>query len=231
MYIVKWLMGHPIAAILALGVIAILLAMGSGEKNNVSLEKQADSASNSLQKPLVAITSNEKAAKNNSSNTVENTNNKEVVTAALEISDAKVSKKGKVGPFKTLIPGDSQRADVSKTSAAEISDLEQLDSDGMLQMAREAYWNNGLDEAAQIYLQLIKKEPKVIEHKGELGNVYWRQGYPKKAAELYSEIAIPLIDAGSSDRVVNMIGFIELFYPDRVSVIVDRLERIKIKNK
>ena len=94
-------MGHPIAAILALGVIAILLAMGSGEKNNVSLEKQADSASNSLQKPLVAITSNEKAAKNNSSNTVENTNNKEVVTAALEISDAKVSKKGKVGPFKT----------------------------------------------------------------------------------------------------------------------------------
>jgi len=120
---------------------------------------------------------------------------------------------------------------VSKGTKDEITDLKQLDSGAMLQMAREAYWNNGLDEAAQIYLELIKIEPKVIDHKGELGNVYWRQGYPKKAAELFSEIAIPLIDAGSPDRVTNMLGFIELFYPDRASVIVDRLERLKTNNK
>ena len=94
-------------------------------------------------------------------------------------------------------------------------------------MAREAYWNNGLDEASQIYSQLIELEPTVIEHRGELGNVYWRQGYPKKAAQLYSEIAIPMIEQGNSERVANMIGFIGLFFPDRAAEIHKRLQSVK----
>jgi len=254
MYIVKWLMGHPIAAILALGVIAILLALGSGDTKNTSIEQQTtaslvenntsttinsdnvidgatDSTSRSPQQLSVATNNDKpntakKVDKHNKKvvSTRETNGGSKVVNNALTNDD-----KSQAGPFKTSIPGDRQREDVSKGSIDEISDLKQLDSDAMLQMAREAYWNNGLDEAAQIYLQLIKNEPKVIEHKGELGNVYWRQGYPKKAAELYSEIAIPLIDVGSSDRVENMIGFIELFYPDRVSVIVDRLQRLNNK--
>ena len=93
----------------------------------------------------------------------------------------------------------------------------------ILLMAREAYWNNGFDEAAELYLQLIKQNPNEIEYKGELGNVYWRQGYSKKAAELYSEIALPMIENGHSDRVANMIGFISLFYPDRATTIHQRI--------
>jgi len=93
----------------------------------------------------------------------------------------------------------------------------------LLIMAREAYWNNGFDEATELYIQLIKLEPNVMDHKGELGNVYWRQGYPKKAAELYSEIALPMIENGNSDRVANMVGFIGLFYPDRATTIHQKL--------
>lgn len=89
----------------------------------------------------------------------------------------------------------------------------------LLVMAREAYWNNGFDEAAELYMQLIKLKPNVLDFKGELGNVYWRQGYPKKAAELYSEIALPMIENGNSDRVANMVGFIGLFYPERAAKI------------
>ena len=109
-------------------------------------------------------------------------------------------------------------------SDQEIEDLDQSTPEEMLLMAREAYWNNGLDEAAQIYKQLIKLEPNIIEHKGELGNVYWRQGYPKKAAELYSEIAIPMVKLGSVERVSNMIGFIGLFYPDRAAEIHKQIQ-------
>ena len=92
-------------------------------------------------------------------------------------------------------------------------------SDDLLMMAREAYWDNGLDKAASLYSELIAREPTVIEHKGELGNVFWRQGYPKKAAELYSDIAQPMIEKGNGERVSNMVGFIGLFFPERATSI------------
>lgn len=89
----------------------------------------------------------------------------------------------------------------------------------LLVMAREAYWNNGLEESAEIYKALIEREPTVIEHKGELGNVFWRQGYPKQAAELYAEIAAPMIEKGNGERVSNMVGFIGLFFPEKATEI------------
>ena len=94
----------------------------------------------------------------------------------------------------------------------------------MLLMAREAYWNNGLEESAQIYQQLISANPDAIDYKGELGNVYWRQGFPKKAAELYAEISLPMIEQGNQDRVANMVGFIGLFYPEKATEIHNKLQ-------
>jgi len=99
-----------------------------------------------------------------------------------------------------------------------------MSTEDMLVMAREAYWNNGLEEASEIYIKLIELEPDVLEHKGELGNVYWRQGFPEKAAELYSEVAIPMIKEGDGERVANMIGFIGLFFPDRAAEINRQLQ-------
>ncbi|PWQ98779.1 tetratricopeptide repeat protein [Leucothrix arctica] len=101
--------------------------------------------------------------------------------------------------------------------------VEGKSSDDILMMAREAYWNNGLDEAAELYGFLIEREPNVIEHKGELGNVLWKQGYPAKAAELYAEIAAPMIEKGNGERVSNMVGFIGLFYPARAASIRELL--------
>jgi hypothetical protein len=100
-------------------------------------------------------------------------------------------------------------------------------TDDLLLMAREAYWNNGLDEAAAIYQQLIQREPNVVAHKGELGNVYWRQGFPEKSASLYAEIALPMIKDGHADRVANMVGFIELFHPDKAAEIKKTLQGLK----
>ncbi|PWQ99974.1 tetratricopeptide repeat protein [Leucothrix pacifica] len=98
-------------------------------------------------------------------------------------------------------------------------------SEDLLMMAREAYWNNGLEEAAEIYTALIEREPSVIEHKGELGNVFWRQGFPKKAAELYADIAEPMIEKGNGERVSNMVGFIGLFFPERAASIRAMLDK------
>ncbi|KAG1707516.1 hypothetical protein GQR58_003171 [Nymphon striatum] len=129
----------------------------------------------------------------------------------------------------------TEEAVISSLPAEEVKgaveDIKASNKEDMLLMAREAFWNNGLDEAAEIYIQLIKLEPDVLDHKGELGNVYWRQGYPKKAAELYSEIAIPMIQDGKTEPVANMLGFIGLFYPDRAAQINDHLQATANKKK
>ncbi len=237
MNIVKWLLGHPLAAIWALGAIAILLSLGSGsKKHEVEVDSHA-AASNvseavNTTKKLAShkiSTVNSLAVTNSDMPKEEVANNiEQVTTVAPAVIQAVSGNHDKLQnipePFISITTEDTQEKKPAEKVPEVTEDLGQLGTDELLLMAREAYWNNGLDEAAQIYQQLIHREPQVVEHKGELGNVYWRQGYPKKAAELYSEIAIPLIESGSSDRVSNMVGFIQLFYPDRVEVIMDRLE-------
>jgi hypothetical protein len=63
-----------------------------------------------------------------------------------------------------------------------------------------------------------------VEHKGELGNVYWRQGFPEKAASIYAEIAIPMIENGKADRVENMVGFIKQYHPEKAAEIEKYLQ-------
>jgi len=248
MKISKWFVEHPLAAIWALGATAILLSMGSGNKKQevvsddihdtnsdvVATEKAAKKLvinEASATKPLPVV-GKDIGITNKNIVKEELPKIKEPVAAAPPVAiqvaepDNNANLNNSPEPFASDATVKSEKSNPSK-KIAEVSevaeDLGQLGTDELLLMAREAYWNNGLDEAAEIYQQLIKQEPQVIEHKGELGNVYWRQGYPKKAAELYSEIAIPLIESGSSGRVSNMLGFIQLFYPDRVEVIMDRL--------
>ena len=315
MYIVRWLMGHPIIAAWFLAAIAILLNFGAGEKaehldldsnekihmenqvvghtsSNISPTAPADSASQNVGNDqntssvtdvtkstidLLEITNTsspgglelsngsieDKAAIDQQSpgdkqiaTSASSTGlpQSEVIQSASVESGESASKATSDLGQKTIedkakaaidqqSPGDKQiatsasstglpQSEVIQSASVEsgesaskaTSDLGQMTTEEMLLMAREAYWNNGLDEASQIYQELIKLEPQVIEHRGELGNVYWRQGYPKKAAELYSEISIPMIEQGEAERVANMIGFIGLFFPDRASEIHRRLQ-------
>ena len=247
MYIVRWLMGHPIIATWVLGTIAILLAFGSvSQKSDATAEKESP-VSESFKEVKVDIVDTKGSLTDGKimAKPVEKTpiiDNQDDTSVAgsktakneeIEHKEgAKIEKEPKDPPFsEPLEAGDTiaKKPKLNKGSAldsasAADTDLGQSTTEEMLLMAREAYWNNGLDEAAQIYEKLIEVEPKVLEHRGELGNVYWRQGYPKKAAELYSEIAIPMIEQGGKERVANMVGFIGLFYPDRAAEIHKQIQ-------
>jgi len=123
---------------------------------------------------------------------------------------------------------EEQTAEAETAVASETdTQFSEISTDEMLLMAREAYWNNGLEESAQLYQQLISSSPDVIDYKGELGNVYWRQGFPKKAAEMYAEISLPMIEEGNTDKVANMVGFIGLFFPEKATEIHNKLQEIK----
>ena len=229
MYIVRWLIGHPIIAAWVLIAIAILLNFGmerNGDHTNFenSKGKINESINTDITEDKATVTKavvDDALPKGSSllpTVTESNNNTKEEIVTTI------TTKGSKSVADNSLVTMD---ADSHSIDSAAISDLRQMSSEEVLKMAREAYWNNGLDEAAQIYKELIKLEPKAFEYRGELGNVYWRQGYPKKAAELYSEIALPMIEKGNSERAANMVGFIGLYYPERAAAIKKRLELIQ----
>jgi len=234
-------MGHPIIATWVLSAIAVLLAFSSSsQKDNDTVVKGDSSVSASIEEVKAEISNKLTDGKIISKPVVKTDviENQDKVTFAgsktikNEVIESEDGAKAVNAPFSAPsktddatvqqpTPNESNALNSTLTTSA---DLGQSTTEEMLLMAREAYWNNGLDEAAQIYEKLIEVEPKVLEHRGELGNVYWRQGYPKKAAELYSEIAIPMIEQGGKERVANMIGFIGLFYPDRAAEIHKQIQ-------
>ena len=90
----------------------------------------------------------------------------------------------------------------------------------LLSKARAAYWNNNLEQSVSLYRTLIAKDSNNINYKGELANVFWRMKQPKEAAKIYSEIALPMIEAGRSAEVENMLGFIGAYFPEKAKEIL-----------
>ena len=248
MYIFRWLMKHPliILALYFLSIAAILYSMtGGGSSENkadttkIVEEQKTSSADVDLaEAPAIepsnltsALVTGEPSTGAESSEIVaskvetENINPEEQVTAeeTTEVKEqAAVEETVEVETTEAITDASSESA--SLESQAQFSEME---TDELLLMAREAYWNNGLEESAQIYQQLISSNPDVVDYKGELGNVYWRQGFPKKAAALYAEISMPMIADGQKDKVANMVGFIGLFYPEKATEIHNTLQAEK----
>ncbi len=216
MYIFRWLMKHPIIilALYFLSIAAILYSMtGGGSSDTVDAAKveKVDTAEVDLSE-APAIEPSTLTSALVTADTSEETTNTEV-NQLVETTEA--------GVEPTAVTDETQ-------STEELSaQFSEMNADELLLMAREAYWNNGLDESAQIYQQLIELNPDVVDYKGELGNVYWRQGFPKKAAELYAEISLPMIEDGNADRVANMVGFIGLFFPEKATEIHNVLQATK----
>jgi len=268
MYIVRWLMTHPIIAIWVLGGIAILLSNGgpsegAHEINETAVSHQIEAPTKATNidhkvnalapgtaKPKTTKKIADATTKGNSHDGDTTTHEKLANKTAVEkqLANAETNNNTMIAPIdhsSAVLNEIKEKLDtkVNNTVAEPVAGViaqvqnetqisNEADSSNLAQssdaieiliMAREAYWNEGFDESAELYMQLIKLEPNNINYKGELANVYWKQGYPKKAAELYSEIALPMIENGNSNSVANMVGFIGLFYPDRAAKIHQKL--------
>lgn len=246
MYIFRWLMKHPviILALYFLSIVAILFSMTNGgssdkkaelaetaqvlntESTEVNLSEAPAIEPSTLTTALVtgdsdtetADTEIKEEAASTDSDKDESTTAEANATEAAEASDQK-EEVANTTEAMAVAATDSENIE-AKTE----TQFDETSSDELLLMAREAYWNNGLEESAEIYQQLIALNPEVIDYKGELGNVYWRQGFPKKAAELYAEISVPMIEEGNADRVANMVGFIGLYFPEKATDIHNLLQ-------
>lgn len=86
--------------------------------------------------------------------------------------------------------------------------------DELLRAAREAYWSNELEAAADFYGQLVQQVPDSLDYKGELANVYWKQGNAQEAANLFAEIAPKLAEQGRVTEAFNMKLYVEMVNPE-----------------
>lgn len=239
MYIVKWLKSSPIIAIWVLTIIALLLSMNGGSKKHeagtASNEDAQTAETNKTEHiadgKVAAVESNAVAEVNANtqagSTTTQAIANDQASVAGADGAQAEVAAISAQAASDDLLSPSTTNATTADQQATSIQGLSDKSTDDLLLMAREAYWNNGLDEAAAIYQQLIQREPTVVGHKGELGNVYWKQGFPEKSADIYAEIALPMIKNGDADRVANMVGFIKLFHPEKAAEIKETLQGLK----
>jgi len=216
MYIFRWLMKHPviILALYFLSIAAILFSMTGGGSSGTDVTETAQTQTLDLSAApeIEPSTLTSALVSGDASEETTETSNTEV-TQVIDTTE--------VTAETTTVADDTQSVTELSTQFGE------MNAEELLLMAREAYWNNGLDESAQIYQQLIELNPDVVDYKGELGNVYWRQGFPKKAAELYAEISLPMIEEGNVNRVANMVGFIGLFFPEKATEIHNILQTNK----
>ena len=84
----------------------------------------------------------------------------------------------------------------------------------LLRAAREAYWANELDRAIALYIDVLKQAPDSLEYKGELANVYWKQGNSQQAATLFTEIAPQLAAQGRTTEALNMKLYVDMVSPE-----------------
>ena len=246
MYIFRWLMKHPviILALYFLSIVAILFSMTNGG----SSDKKADVAETAQvlttesaevdlsEAPAIEPSTLTTALVTGDSGTETEASEAEVKEAVeTDNSDKEEQASTEAAVDTTEVADSTETSEVmsvastatENTEVESETQFEEANADELLLMAREAYWNNGLEESAQIYQQLIELNPDIIDYKGELGNVYWRQGFPKKAAELYAEISVPMIEEGNADRVANMVGFIGLYFPEKATDIHNLLQAQK----
>ncbi|MEZ5536379.1 MAG: hypothetical protein R3F02_12235 [Thiolinea sp.] len=85
-------------------------------------------------------------------------------------------------------------------------------NDDLLVAAREAYWSDDFGRAAEFYLALLERDNQP-SYKGELANVYWKQGNSQEAVKLYADIAVWLKDQGRMAELQNIKVYVDLVDP------------------
>lgn len=95
---------------------------------------------------------------------------------------------------------------------------ENSSAEDLLLAAREAYWSGEYDQSVGFYQSLLKKENKP-EHKGELANVYWKQGKSTEAVSLYAEIAPWLAEQGRTAELQSIKVYADVVDPTKAAEI------------
>lgn len=230
MNILRWLMKHPIMLAWLLAITAILLNFGLGGNKAGNAHKevaQVDAAHQAApaaaadhgQAPAAAT----QAAAAPQQQAVVATETAPVAAAAAPVAttEAAAPAAPEAAPAVTAAapvaaveaPSAPAAAAVATPEAATAPVADANSEADLLRAAREAYWSNEFDNAAGFYTSLLKQTPDSLQYKGELANVFWKQGNSQQAAALFAELAPQLQAQGRSTEANNMRLYVEMVDP------------------
>lgn len=191
MHIFRWLMKHPILLAWSLAIVAILLNFSMGTKSAEHGDKvAAGHAQPAAEQPAQAAAPAVAAEP-------------QPVQAA---APAVVAAQQPVQAAAPAVVAEQQTQAAAPVVVGTPADL--------LRAAREAYWANELDRAAGLYNDLLKQAPDSLEYKGELANVYWKQGNAQQAATLFADVAPKLAAQGRVTEALNMKLYVDMVNPE-----------------
>lgn len=228
MNILRWLMKHPIMLAWLLAITAILLNFGLGGNKAGTAHKevaqvdaahqaapaaaadhgQAPAAATQAAAPQQAVVATETAPVAAAAAPVATT--EAAAPAAPEAAPAVTA----AAPVAAVEAPSAPAAAAVATPEAATAPVADANSEAdLLRAAREAYWSNEFDNAAGFYTSLLKQTPDSLQYKGELANVFWKQGNSQQAAALFAELAPQLQAQGRSTEANNMRLYVEMVDP------------------
>lgn len=226
MNILRWLMKHPIMLAWLLAITAILLNFGLGNKAGTAHKEvaqvdaahqaapaaaadhgQAPAAATQAAVPQQAVVATETAPVAAAAAPVATT--EAAAPAAPEAAPAVTA----AAPVAAVEAPSAPAAVVATPEAATAPVADANSEADLLRAAREAYWSNEFDNAAGFYTSLLKQTPDSLQYKGELANVFWKQGNSQQAAALFAELAPQLQAQGRSTEANNMRLYVEMVDP------------------
>lgn len=224
MNILRWLMKHPIMLAWLLAITAILLNFGLGGNKAGTAHKevaQVDAAHQAA--PAAAADHGQAPAAATQAaapqQAVVATETAPVAAAAAPVATTEAAAPAApavtaAAPVAAVEAPSAPAAAAVATPEAATAPVADANSEAdLLRAAREAYWSNEFDNAAGFYTSLLKQTPDSLQYKGELANVFWKQGNSQQAAALFAELAPQLQAQGRSTEANNMRLYVEMVDP------------------
>jgi len=119
----------------------------------------------------------------------------------------------------------TQPPQVPQSTSAAIPDTYQTYT-GLINQARQFYWQRKYDEAIEMYQKASKLMSDNPNTFGEMANIYYSQGQWEKAGEAYYQAAVRLIKAGQLQRVYPMRSLIQGLKPERAKELDAQLKQL-----
>ncbi|SKA69606.1 hypothetical protein SAMN02745130_00518 [Thiothrix eikelboomii] len=225
----RWLLVHPIAFAWILAAIAIVLNWIVGSGAPPKKEHQAKAGQHEVQAQQEpagheAVAANQAAAGHEAASTTAQ------AAAALPAADASATQQqaaaeqaaatGSVSVTEQVAAGaaPAEAATATANQAAGQAVNENSSAEDLLLAAREAYWSGEYDRSVSFYQSLLKKDNQP-DYKGELANVYWKQGKSTEAVSLYVEIAPWLAEQGRVAELQSIKVYADVVDPTKAAEI------------
>lgn len=225
----RWLLVHPIAFAWILAAIAIVLNWMVGSGAPPKKEHQAKAGQHEVQAQQEtagheAVAANQAAAGHEAASTTAQ------AAAALPAADASATQQqaaaeqasatGSASVTEQAAAGaaPAEAATATANQAAGQAVNENSSAEDLLLAAREAYWSGEYDRSVSFYQSLLKKDNQP-DYKGELANVYWKQGKSTEAVSLYAEIAPWLAEQGRVAELQSIKVYADVVDPTKAAEI------------